>query len=220
MMSMLNFIKAGISAAVPAVNRARQLIQVEAAPVPPQMGRSYREYEDDYATLTVLDTKNEEVLTIDYILLQGSSESFRPKNQAVYSFGNAMVYTSGEGPRMFNYTAVLIVNPKNGDARAELAQEYERTLRLSQMVSGEGEGRVVRLAYRDQVRIGYLTSMTANLNADNLNRVDLNFSMFVTDLYSRPPAAEQLTDTLRFSDQVANPQDERVLGAITFDTDS
>lgn len=214
-MSMLNSIKAGISGDVPAVNRSPQLTEVEAAPVPPQMGRSYRDYEDDYATLTVLDANNEEVLTIDYILLQGSSESFRPKNSAVYSFGNAMVYTSGEGPRQFNYTATLIVNPKDGDARAELAQEYERTLRLSQMVSGEAKGRVVRLSYRDQVRIGYLTSMTTNLNAENLNRVDLNFSMFVTDLYSKPPV-RGATDTLRFTDVLQNPKDERQLGSITF----
>lgn len=219
-MSMLGFIKAGLAAAAPNIRQQVENARVEAAPVPEEMGRSYRDYEDNYATLTVLDTDNQEVLTIEYILLQGVAESFRPKNAAVYSFGNAMVYTSGEGPRQFNYTAALIVNAKDGDTRADLAQEYERTLRLSKMVSGEAEGRVVRLSYRDQVRLGYLTSMTTNINADNLNRVDLNFSMFVTDLYSHAPAAAQLTDTLRFSDQVANPQDERVLGAITFDTDS
>jgi len=215
-MSMLNFIREGVSEIGSAV-RKRVQNEVTAAPVPPQMGRSYRDYEDDYATLTVLDANNDEVLTIDYILLQGSSESFRPKNSAVYSFGNAMVYTSGEGPRQFNYTATLIVNPKDGDARAELAQEYERTLRLSQMVSGEAKGRVVRLSYRDQVRIGYLTSMTTNLNAENLNRVDLNFSMFVTDLYSKPPAvASGASDALRFTDTLQNPEDERQLGSITF----
>ena len=219
-MSMLGFIKAGLAAAAPNIRQQVENARIEAAPVPEEMGRSYRDYDDNYATLTVLDSDNQEVLTIEYILLQGVSETFRPKNAAVYSFGNAMVYTSGEGPRQFNYTAALIVNPKDGDTRADLAQEYERTLRLSKMVSGEAEGRVVRLSYRDQVRLGYLINMTTNINADNLNRVDLNFSMFVTDLYSHGPDKAQLTDTLRFSDQVANPQDERVLGAITFDTDS
>lgn len=219
-MSMLGFVKSGLAVNSSPTRPQAELAQAEAAPVPEEMGRSYRDYEDNYATLTVLDADNQEVLTIEYILLQGVAESFRPKNSAVYSFGNAMVYTSGEGPRQFNYTAALIVNAKDGDTRADLAQEYERTLRLSKMVSGEAEGRVVRLSYRDQVRLGYLTSMITNINADNLNRVDLNFSMFVTDLYSQAPATAQLTDTLRFSDQVANPQDERVLGGITFDTDS
>ena len=218
-MSMLGFIREGVSAIGFAV-RKQVVNEITASPVPEQMGRSYREYEDDYATLTVLDSSNQEVLTISYILLQGVSESFRPKNSAVYSFGSAMLYTSGEGPRQFNYSAALIVNVKDGDARADLAQEYERTLRLSKMVSGEAEGRVVRLSYRDQVRLGYLTSMTTSINANNLNRVDLNFSMFVTDLYSQPVPAAQAVKKLRFSDQLSDPKDDRLLGSITFNTDS
>jgi len=44
--------------------------------------------------------------------------------------------------------------------------------------------------------------------------------MFVTDLYSQPVPAAQAVKKLRFSDQLSDPKDDRLLGSITFNTDS
>lgn len=185
-------IRAGIQAGIRTAAAAAETVVAQAPSAPrDNLGRTYKDYDNAYATLEVLDNRptTQAPLTVNSILLQGVGETFSPKNSATYTFGNSVVYTSGEGPREFNYTGVILVNDADEiDARREVQQVYDRTLRLSQSFRDGVEKQIVRLKYRDQIRLGYITSFTTSLNAMNLNRVDVSFTMFVTDVISQPPA--------------------------------
>lgn len=194
-MSFLDAIKVGVTAGVNAgisvAQRQAPIVQASADNV----GRTYRDYDNQHAKLEVIDNlpRVGDPVTLDSMLLQGVGENFYPKNSATYTFGNSVVFSSGEGPREFNYTGIILVNdadedPGNKDARLEAQQLYDRTLRLSQSFSKGVEKQAIRLTYRDQVRLGYLTSFSTSLNAINLNRVDVSFTMFVTESYSNGPA--------------------------------
>lgn len=210
-MSILNAIKTGVSAGIQtgiaAARVNRPLVMAEADNV----GRTYRDYDNQHAKLEVIDNRGQvgAPITLDSLLLQGVGENFYPKNSATYTFGNSVVFSSGEGPREFNYTGIILANDADDvDARIEAQRLYDRTLRLSQSFSKGVEKQAIRLSYRDQVRLGYLTSFSTSLNAMNLNRVDVSFNMFVTESYSRGPSAPTVSsDRLTVADeqrQVAN----------------
>lgn len=194
-MSLLNSIKTGVDARFEVgMNAARTPAPVTQSSAD-NVGRTYRDYDNQYAKLEVLDNvpRVGPPVTLDSLLLQGVGENFYPKNSAAYTFGNSVVFSSGEGPREFNYTGIILVNDADDDvgfmdARQEAQRLYDRTLRVSQSFKGGVEKQAIRLSYRDQVRLGYLTSFNTSLNGMNLNRVDVAFTMFVTESYSKAPA--------------------------------
>ena len=190
-MSMLDAIKLGVSAAIQSgVSVAQRVAPIFLADAD-NVGRTYRDYDNQYAKLEVIDNvpRVGAPVTLDSLLLQGVSENFYPKNSATYTFGNSVVFSSGEGPREFNYTGVILVNDADDiDARIKAHQLYNETLRLSQSFNKGIEKQAIRLSYRDQVRLGYLTSFSTSLNGMNLNRVDVAFTMFVTESYYKAPA--------------------------------
>jgi len=169
---------------------------------PMAIGRSYGEYEEGYARLRVFDADDStdkpqpravpaspRVLAngvaiyydIDYILLQSLTEVFVERMAPVYTFGAAIIQSSGSDAKQFVYMGVVIPNSLDGDGRTRFVQSYNDILRVSRLVT-KTHRRYVELYYRNQIRRGYITSLSAQTSAEVPNRVELTFSMFVTDV--------------------------------------
>jgi len=147
--------------------------------------RRLREYDDAYCKITITDSKRFHG-EINYVILQSCTEAYIDRVSPTYTFGAPMVHSSGTDARQFVYTAFLIPNEREGDYAAKFADEYEFLLRASALIGHDKLSTVpgnllIELSYRDQIRLGYITSLTAQRDSQLPNAVAITFSMFVVD---------------------------------------
>lgn len=119
--------------------------------------------------------------TLDYIILQTVTEAYVDRMSPNYSFGASVLSTSGQDARQFVYSGCVIADQTTGDNASRLARAYDNALRASELVSGD-RPRFVELTYRDQIRRGYLTSFSSSADANQRNKVNFTFSMFVFNI--------------------------------------
>lgn len=150
--------------------------------------RRLAEYDDAYCTIAILRGEAPREL-IDYVLLQSCTEVYLDRLSPTYTFGAPMIHTSGVDARQFVYTAYLVPNEREGDFAARFIEKYETLLRASSLIKYDERGVVVgtvlvELTYRDQVRRGYITSLSSQRDSQLPNAVAITFSMFVIDQYT------------------------------------
>lgn len=147
----------------------------------------------DYARIRVWDTVTESFLvlgsvdgepstTIEDLLLQNSAEMYTERMSPMYTFGQSIMFTAGPAAKQFSYSAIILVNKKEGDSKARFRALYESTLRVSKLVAQNP--RVVEFRYRDQLRVGYITSLQMQLDSRVPNQINLAFSLFVVNTVS------------------------------------
>lgn len=182
-MSLQNIINGVAATATAALSTIPSLNDINSSELSADaIGRTYADYDKEYARLRVIsaDGNFTVIEEIDNLLLQSLSEVYLEKMSPVYTFGSPLMYTSGSDARQFVYSATILVNGKDGDGRAKFLAVYDKALRVSQLVQ-EGSPRYVQLTYRDQMRIGYITTMSVQINSLQPNKVDITFAMFVID---------------------------------------
>lgn len=151
------------------------------------------------------------VYATDDFLMTTVQEVDSERYSIIYNFGNPVVQTSsksGRQPRLFNYQGSLLINKVEGSSAARFEEAWEKELRGTVMVNGQARAQVpyvAELLYRDQRRIGYLTSMNKSRSADSPNSVVFSFELFVIHQSSEGLALLNVDSTVtsRFDKAVA-----------------
>lgn len=123
------------------------------------------------------------------------SERFIP----VYNFSTPVVQTSsssGRSTRVYNYQGTLLFNSIEGSSYAEFQIAYLDWLRASACLVGTDRQLVpyvVELTYRDQIRRGYLLSLTIDHAATVEHGVSFSFTLFVVHESSKAVVEPTLT---------------------------
>lgn len=151
-------------------------------------------YTDEFATLVLYEgaariplqtfdsvIQDQPTTELDYLIIQTLTEAYVDRMSPNYSFGSSLMYTSGVDARQFVYSGTILADKITGDNIARFRRSYDNALRATQLVTPETP-RFVELKYRDQTRRGYLTSFSAQANADFRNKVDFTFTLFVTNI--------------------------------------
>jgi len=145
-----------------------------------------------------------EFITDDFIL-ETVTEQQTERMTPSYNMRGALILTSGTSgrePRIYTYAGKLIdsavtpgVGNENRRPLAEMMQAWETKLRAtSNVVSVDGNYQtrptpfVVELKYTDQIRRGYLLSISYSVNSAAPSIIEFNFQMFITEQFSTSPA--------------------------------
>jgi len=195
-MSLANII-VGVSAPVPPVPQGEVTVQ-QFSQNRSAVGSSFKDFTSSFASLTVYDERRRDPVNtsnydgrllvtptakLDYIIIQSLTETHVERSAPVYTFGTSYMYTSGRDAKQFVYTGFISADKISGNNPGRFVTAYNNALRASKLVD-TNQPRYVELTYRDQIRRGYLTTLSTNASSQTLNRIDLSFTMFVTDTMS------------------------------------
>jgi len=141
-----------------------------------------------------------EFITDDFIL-ETVNEQQSERMTPSYNMRGALILTSGtsgRSPRIYTYAGKLIdsnVTPGAGNENrrplAEMLQAWETKLRATaNIIAVDGNYRtrptpfIVELKYLDQIRRGYLLSISYTMNSYSPSTIDFNFQLFITEQFS------------------------------------
>lgn len=125
------------------------------------------------------------VFATDQFLLDNLQEGDAERYTPVYNFGTAVVQTSpesGRQPRVYQYAGSLLMSEVEGSDFLKWQVAWDEYLRATRNVVGGARRSlpyVVELSFRDQLRRGYLISMSQGTNSLLPGQGTLAFSMFV-----------------------------------------
>lgn len=156
----------------------------------PAVGAAFRNYEDNFAVLSVRRVSDGEVeFETDRFILQSAMESRSYRQTPTYTFGESLIFTSPVPQvRVYQYSGVILSNTDDGDVRSEQWGNWRKYMSMSRGVVGkevepnspQESPLIVDITFRDMIRSGYMISFATDLDAQNPTRAGLDFSMFIT----------------------------------------
>ncbi len=147
--------------------------------------RVFDENTGSHVTLSSFDgvVQDEPTVVLDYILIRSMSESFIERMSPTYTFGSSVIYSAGSDAKSFTYSAVILNDKVTGDNQARFLKSYDDAIRASELLDPD-QPRYVELSYRDQIRRGFITSLSVQRDSASPTKIDLTFTMFVADSFS------------------------------------
>lgn len=143
-----------------------------------------REYLNTPSVLVVRNRNGAAVAATDNFLLTMVSEADSERTAVSYTFGDPTLYAGmGRAPRVYSYGGVLRDNKVRqgaslGKQIAMWIKAYENFLRGTLCARSQS---TVELLFRDQFRIGALSSTKLDTDSNSPGRAMFSFSMFVIE---------------------------------------
>lgn len=135
-------------------------------------------------TLGGLALQNDIIFVTDKLIVESASEDRSCRLAPLFSFGQPLVYSSGDNPYVFRYSGKLLVNKLDGDSKNQFYSMYKKYLRASSNLAGKNRTVVpwvVELNYRDMYRKGYVVDCNISVNSMQPVMAELTFSLFVIE---------------------------------------
>ena len=147
------------------------------------------------------------VFASDDFLIESAQEPDQERFSVAYTFAApALQVAPGRQPRLFTYSGTLPISAVQGSSFSRWLASWDAHVRATATVGGsarQARPHVCEIAFRDQVRVGYLVSTSYERGAAFETRVVFSFTMFVVHEFPTVPAREAPVTTTTPTVQVS-----------------